>query len=62
MKALLDYKSAKKLTQAQLAKVIGVPQGQISGWLNKKRVPGGTSLKRISERTGITLDKLTRDL
>ena len=62
MKALEDFRRTKKLTQMQLAELIGVPQGQVSNWLSKKRSPRAKSLKLISERTGITLDKLARDL
>jgi transcriptional regulator with XRE-family HTH domain len=62
MQALLDYMKISGLSQIELAKRIGVNQGHLNHWLRKRRAPTVANLKLISEKTGISLDKLARDL
>lgn len=62
MKALAEYQKLAGLTQWQLANRIGVDQGQLSNWMSKKRTPTIQNLKLIAERTGISLERLARDL
>ncbi len=50
------------MSQNKLAERIGVPQGQLNHWLLKKRMPSAQSLKLISEKTGISLDRLLEDV
>jgi transcriptional regulator with XRE-family HTH domain len=50
------------LNQTELAKRIGVNQGHLNHWLQGRRAPTVANLKLISERTGISLEILARDL
>jgi transcriptional regulator with XRE-family HTH domain len=62
MQALLDYLKNSGLTQTELAKKLGVHQGQLNHWLRARRAPNAENLKLISQRTGISLERLLRDL
>jgi transcriptional regulator with XRE-family HTH domain len=66
MEALITYMQSKKLSQTALAKKLGVHQAIVSRWVNpdpiKRRTPSGENLKLISERLGISLARLMRDL
>ena len=62
MQALLDYMKVSGLSQMELAKRIGVSQGHLNHWLRKRRAPTVSNLKLIAEKTGISLEKLARDL
>jgi transcriptional regulator with XRE-family HTH domain len=62
MKALIEYMAVAGLTQVELASRIGVDQGQLNHWLKGRRAPTVSNLKLISQKTGISLEKLARDL
>jgi transcriptional regulator with XRE-family HTH domain len=62
MKALVEYMKVTGLSQVDLAKRIGVDQGQLNHWLRGRRSPSAENLKRIAERTGVSLEKLVADL
>jgi transcriptional regulator with XRE-family HTH domain len=62
MQALIEYMKVAGLSQVQLAKRIGVNQGQLNHWLQKRRAPTVANLKLIAQKTGISLEKLARDL
>lgn len=62
MQALIDYMKVSGLSQVDLAKRIGCNQGQLNHWLRKTRAPNARNLKTISEKTGISLEKLVDDL
>ena len=62
MKVLTQYMALLGLSQVDLAKKLGVAQGQLSHWLAGTRVPSGRSLKMISEKTGLSADKLLEDV
>jgi len=62
MKTLIDYMRREHLKQTQMAAVLGIGQGQLNHWLNKRRVPTVNSLKLIAQKTGLPLEKLIKDL
>jgi len=62
MQALIDYMKVTGLTQAELAKRIGVDPGHLNHWLKRRRDPSAQNLKLIAKGTGISLDKLLADL
>lgn len=62
MQALIDYLNENELTQVSLAKKLGVNQGQLNSWLKGRRSPSAANLKRISKKTGISLERLVEDL
>jgi len=62
MQALVEYMKVAGLSQVELAKRIGVNQGQLNHWLQKRRAPTVANLKLIAKATGISLEKLSRDL
>lgn len=61
MKALHDYLELTDTTQVAFAKRLGVQQPTVWGWLNGKHHPTAEMLKRISEVTGISMDRLMAD-
>ncbi len=62
MQALVEYMKVAGLSQVELAKRIGVNQGQLNHGLQKRRAPTVANLKLIAKATGISLEKLARDL
>lgn len=62
MQSLVDYMKVAGLSQLELAKRIGVNQGHLNHWLHKRRAPTVANLKLISAKTGISLEKLAKDL
>lgn len=62
MKALKDYMTLAGITQVELAKRLGVDPGQLNHWLSKRRNPSVKNLKDIASKTGISMDKLAKDL
>jgi transcriptional regulator with XRE-family HTH domain len=62
MQALLDYMKLSGLSQVELAKRIGVNSAHLNHWLRKRRAPTVANLKLIAEKTGISLEKLAKDL
>lgn len=61
-KALSDYMNHRGLTQVELASQLGISQGQLNNWLSGKRKPSGKSLKKIAEKTRISLKRLVEEL
>lgn len=47
-----------KLSQADLAEVLGVARGTVVRWENRKRTPRPKEAKRISDQTGISIGAL----
>lgn len=45
-----------KMTQAELAKAIGVDKGTIFNWENEKGEPTASALRKISDLSGIPMD------
>ena len=62
MQALTDYMRVAGISQTQLARRLGIHQGQLNHWLKKRRSPSAENLKLIAEKTGISLEKLVQDL
>ena len=62
MQALTEYMRIAGMSQSTLAKRLGINQGQLNHWLKKRRSPSAENLKLISEKTGISLEKLVQDL
>jgi transcriptional regulator with XRE-family HTH domain len=62
MQALTEYMRVAGISQAKLAQRLGVNQGQLNHWLRKRRSPSAENLKLISQKTGISLEKLVQDL
>lgn len=61
-KALTEYMKVTDLTQAALAKRIGVNPSHLNHWINGSRDPSVQNLKLIWQKTGISLEKLVEDL
>lgn len=61
MEALRQYLDRQKMSQAQFAEQVGVKQPSVWEWLNGDSNPSIDSLKKISEITGISIDKLLAD-
>ena len=62
MKALRDYLELTDTSQQAFAERLGVKQPTVWGWINGKYSPSAEMLKRISEVTGISIDKLLTDV
>ena len=56
---LKELRLGKGIGQAELAKSIGVSNGIVSLWENKKREPTMSSLIAIARYFGVSLDYLT---
>lgn len=56
--ALRDYRTTNGLTQSELGEKLGVSAETIYRWENGKRAPSLAGLKRISKKTGITVEEL----
>jgi len=55
-KNLKQYILDKRLTQAQLALILGVSQGAITAWLSGKRKPKTWDIKKFSDTLGVDLE------
>jgi predicted XRE-type DNA-binding protein len=64
MKALINYMRRKAMNQVQLAAYLEVTQTQVSHWVQTppKRLPNIRTLKKIHQRTGISLNRLVADI
>lgn len=62
MEKLRSWLRAQDLSQAQLAKRIGVTEGAISQWLNGHSRPTLDNLMALSQQTGLAVDSLIEDL
>lgn len=58
MTAIRKYRTDRKLTQAELAAVLGVSQAAIAMWENGDRKPDIIMLKKLSDALGCTADEL----
>jgi transcriptional regulator with XRE-family HTH domain len=61
MKALTDYMTLLEINQDELARRIKVSPSQLNHWLTRRRTPSVENLKLISQKTGISMDKLAQD-
>ena len=50
------------LSRAKLAKMLGVKRATVHRWETGKRQPEGSTLKKISKKTGIPVAELRPDL
>ena len=62
MQALIEYQRIAGLSQTELAKRLGVTPAHLNHWIRGRRAPTVANLKRISEATGISLERLAADL
>jgi transcriptional regulator with XRE-family HTH domain len=62
MQALKQYMQNAGMNQTELAKFLGVNQGQLNHWLTRRRQPSVSNLKLIATKTGIKLERLAEDL
>lgn len=62
MEKLRSWLRDQALSQAQLAKRIGVTEGAISQWLNGYSRPSLDNLVELSRQTGMPVDSLIEDL
>lgn len=58
MKGVKYYRLAKGLTQAALARAMGVDQSVISDWETGRSSPSSGRLPRLAELLGVTIDQL----
>jgi transcriptional regulator with XRE-family HTH domain len=58
MEALRQYLQDHRITQAAFAADLKVSQPTVCGWLNGEQFPSGQNLRLISQRTGISIDRL----
>ena len=55
---LKELREEKKLSQAQLAKELGVAVSSVGMWESTKRIPPAQRLQGIAEYFGVTVDEL----
>jgi transcriptional regulator with XRE-family HTH domain len=60
MKAIQDYLRVAGITQAQLAKRAGISAANLNHFLNGRREPRIKNLRKLSEATGISIEKLVQ--
>ena len=58
MRALKTYLELTDTTQLAFAKRLNVEQATVSQWISGRHLPSAAKLRRISEETGISIDKL----
>jgi transcriptional regulator with XRE-family HTH domain len=58
MERLKRYLKDEEVSQAELARRLGVSQPTVWEWLNGKSLPSAERLKALSEATGISIDDL----
>lgn len=58
VEALKRYLEEHKITQVAFAKDMDVSQGTVSDWLNGNIEPSISKLRKMSARTGMTIDEL----
>ena len=56
--SLQEFKKIRKLTQKQLAVLLGISQTYISLYFSGKRTFGAKTAIRISQKTGIPIENL----
>lgn len=62
MNSLRDYMKNNGLTQAEMARLLGVTQPTVWEWLNGKSFPSSRMLRAIAEKTGISADDLLKEV
>jgi len=62
MKALRDWLTLTGMTQAELAKKAGLDATQINHFLTGRREPRIKNLKKLSAATGISVEKLIKEM
>lgn len=62
MEKLRSWLRDQELSQAQLAKRVGVTEGAISQWLNGHSRPSLDNLVALSQQTGMPVESLIEDL
>jgi transcriptional regulator with XRE-family HTH domain len=62
MKSIRDYLDTTGMTQQALAKAAKVNPMALNHWLHRRRTPSLANLKRLSEATGMTLERLTKGM
>ena len=55
---LRTFRQRKRLTQEELAKIIGVTRQTIAKWENNERVPDALMAKKLAKELRITADEL----
>ena len=55
---LRTFRQRKRLTQGELAKIIGVTRQTIAKWENNERVPDALMAKKLAKELRITADEL----
>ena len=55
---LKQVRKARKMTQIQLAELLGVEQSAISNYENGLRMPGASTVVQLSSHLGVTVDEL----
>lgn len=53
-----DARKASKLSQEEMAELVGVARGAVSSWENGKKTPGGKNLEKIASALGVSTDYL----
>ena len=62
MKAIHDYLRLSGMTQAELAKRADINPGALNHFMNGRREPRIANLKKLAAATGISIEKLVKDL
>lgn len=58
MERLKQYLEAEEISQAELARRMGVSQPTVWEWLNGQTLPSAKRLQKLSELTGISINDL----
>ena len=58
---LKEFRDREKLSQGQLAELLGVSRVSVTRWENRTRLPDEKHLPRIHEKTGIQPSALRPD-
>lgn len=61
MQSIRDYLTLVEMTQTELAKRAGLRATDLCNYMSGKREPKIRALRKLSEATGITLDRLVKD-
>jgi transcriptional regulator with XRE-family HTH domain len=58
MKALIEYLHISGITQAELARRVGITPVELNRFIQGKREPRVKNLRKIAKATGISIEKL----
>jgi transcriptional regulator with XRE-family HTH domain len=58
MNRLKEYLQEQAMTQAELARRVGVTQPTVWGWLSGDSLPSAETLKKLATATGLSIDAL----